>query len=72
MPLSEAALTKLKKDEAIALTLEYQEKFDNTLTNISKDLSELWNNSKKTEQELSVSRNIDSKLHEWVVVLERP
>ena len=49
MPLSEAALRKLKKDEAIALTLEYQEKFDNTLTNISKDLSELWNNSKKTE-----------------------
>ena len=46
MSLSEAALRKLTKDEVIALILEYQEKFDNTLSNISKDLSELCNNFK--------------------------
>ena len=41
MSLFEAALRKLTKDEVTALTLEYQEKFDNTLSNTEKDLSEL-------------------------------
>ena len=39
MSLSEAALRKLTKDEVIALTLEYQAKFD-TLFNINKELSD--------------------------------
>ena len=56
MSLSEAALRKLKKDEVIALTLEYQAKFDNTLSNINKELSELRNECKKFEPELSVSK----------------
>ena len=47
MSLSEAALKKLTKDEVIALTLEYQAKFDNTLSNINKELSELRNDFKK-------------------------
>ena len=71
MSLSEAALRKLTKDEVIALTLEYQAKFDNTLSNINKELSELRNDFKKIESELSVSKNVNSKLHERVVVLER-
>ena len=37
MSLSEADLRKLTKEEVIALTLEYQEKFDNTLSNINKE-----------------------------------
>ena len=71
MPLSEAALGKLTKDEVIALTLEYQAKFDNTLSNINRELSELSNDFKKIESELSVSKNVNSKLHERVVALER-
>ena len=47
MSLSEAALRKITKDEVIALTLEYQEKFGNTLSNINKELSELRNDFKK-------------------------
>ena len=35
MSLSETALRKLTKDEVIALTLEYQEKIDNTLSKIT-------------------------------------
>ena len=69
--LSETALRKLTKDEVIALTLEYQAKFDNTLSNINRDLSELRNDFKKVESELSVSRNVNSKLRERVVALER-
>ena len=63
MSLSAAALRKLTKDEVITLTLEYQAKFDNTLSNINKELSELRNNFKKIESELSVSKNLNDKLH---------
>ena len=69
--LSETALQKLTQDEVIAFTLEYQAKFDNTLFNINRDLSELRNDFKKVESELSVSRNVKSKLRERVVALER-
>ena len=71
MSLSEAALRKLTKYEVITLTLEYQAKFDNTLSNINRELSELRNDFKKIESELSVSKNVNSKLHERVVALER-
>ena len=43
MSLSEAALRKLTKDEVIALTFEYQAKFDNTLSNSNKELNKLHN-----------------------------
>ena len=39
--LSDAALRKLTKGEVTTLTLEYQPKFDNALSNINKELSEL-------------------------------
>ena len=71
MSLSGATLRKLKKDEVIAFTLEYQAKFDSTLSNINKELSKLRNDFKKVESELSVSKNVNSKLHKQVVVLER-
>ena len=50
MSLSEAALRKLTKDEVIPLTLEYQAKLDNILSNINKELSQLRNVSKKLNQ----------------------
>ena len=56
MSLSEEALRKLTKDELTALTLEYQAKFYNTLSNINRELSELRNDFKKNESELSVSK----------------
>ena len=71
MSLSGADFRKLTKDEVIALILKYQAKFDNTLSNINNELSELRNDFKKVESELSVSKNLNSKLHERVVTLER-
>ena len=53
MSLSEVALSKLTKDKVIALTLEYQAKFDNTLSNINKELRELRNDLKKIQSCLS-------------------
>ena len=71
MLLSEADLRKLTKNEVIALTLEYQAKFDNTLSNIKKNLSELCKDFKKIESELSLLKNGNSKFHKRVVELER-
>ena len=71
MSFSEAALRKLTRDEVIALTLEYQARFDNTLSNINRELSELQNDFKKIKSDLSVSKNVNSKLHKRVVALER-
>ena len=71
MSLSEDVLRKITKDEVIALTLEYQAKFDNTLSNINRELSELRNDFKNIESELSASKNVNSKLRERVVALER-
>ena len=62
MSLSEVALRKLTKDEVIALSLEYQPKLDNTLSNINKELSKLRNDFKKIESELFVSKNVNNKL----------
>ena len=59
MSLSETVLRKLTKDEIIALTLEYQAKFDNTLFNINKELGKHRNEFKKIESELSVSKNLN-------------
>ena len=44
MSLSEAALRKLTNDEVIALTLKYQAKFDNILSNINKELQRFQKN----------------------------
>ena len=63
MSLSEAALRKLTKDEVTALTLEYQAKFGSTLSDINKQVSELRSDFKKIESELSVSKNVNNKLH---------
>ena len=64
MSLSEAALRKLTKDKVTALTLEYQAKFDNTLSSINKELSELRNDF-KIESELSVSKNVALERQCW-------
>ena len=52
----------------IALTLEYQSKFDNS--NINKDLSERRNNFKKMNQSCMFQKNLNM-LDEQVVALER-
>ena len=69
--LPEAALRKLTKDEVIALTLEYQAKFNNALSNINEELSQLRSDFKKIESELTISKYVNIKLHERVVALGR-
>ena len=78
MSLSEATLKKLSKDEVINLLLDYQNKFETTLTRINtdlsglrQDLSDLKENYIKLESELSVARQVNNKLKEHIVSLER-
>ena len=44
MSLSESVMKNLSKDEVIALTLEYQNKFDSILANINQEISDLRKN----------------------------
>ena len=45
--MSLSVLQKLSKDEVIALALEHQIKFDSTLANINKEISDLRQNYEK-------------------------
>ena len=78
MSLSEATLKKLLKDEVINILLDYQNKFETTLTRMNTDLSglrqdysDLKENHIKLESELSVARQVNNKLKEHIVSLER-
>ena len=71
MSESAFALKRLSKDEVIALVLEYQSKFDSTLTNKNKEISDLRKNYEKMQSELCISRQVSSKLKEQIVSLER-
>ena len=50
MSLSESVLKKLSND-GVGLALEYQNKFDSTLTNINKEISALRQNYEKMQSE---------------------
>ena len=71
MSLSESGLRKLSKDELIALALEYQNKFDSTLANVNRETPDLEQNYHKMKSELCVLRQVNSKLKEHIVLLER-
>ena len=63
MALNEATLRKLGKEELIKLALEYQSKFDYTLSSINDikaDLSELKRYYEKLESELLVTKQVNT------------
>ena len=58
MSLSEFALkTKESRDEVTALALEYQTKFDSSLTNINKEISDLRQIMRKCSQNFASPDN---------------
>ena len=61
MALNEAALRKLGKEEIIKLALEYQSKFESTLSsinNIKTDLSELRKYYEKLESDVIITKQV--------------
>ena len=84
MSPSQATLRELSKDEVINLSLDYQTRYDTTLTRINTDsrlTNELWFKTKdhsylkqnciKLPSEISVARQVNNKLKDHIVSLER-
>ena len=78
MSSSEDTLKKLSKDAVNNLLLDYQNKFDTTSTRMSRylpdlkpDFSDLKQNYIKLESELSVARQVNNNLKDYIVSLER-
>ena len=66
MALNEAALRKLGKEEIIKLALEYQSKFESTLSSINDiktDLSELRKYYEKLESDVIITKQVNTKFN---------
>ena len=61
----------MSKDNIITLPLDYQDKFNSTLTNINKDIGELKYKFEKLGSELVVSKSANSNLCKKITTLER-
>ena len=71
MVLSEYALKNIHKDEIINLALDYQSKFDSTLAGIRNELSDLEKDFEQLRSDLSITKQVNTKLKEKFVSLER-
>ena len=67
MALSESALKKLHKDEITSLALNYQSKFDTSLTVIKNELSDLKKDFEQLRSDLLITKLVNTKLIEKVV-----
>ena len=64
-------MNKLSKNEVINLALDYQSKFDSTLVDIRKELSELKIDFEKLRSELAVSKHVNGMLEKRVINTKR-
>ena len=78
MAHNEASLMKLNKEDLVRITLGYQGKFNNILDYLKKDISDLKSDLSglksdfsKLEADVQVSRNVNSKLSERILTMER-
>ena len=74
MALNEATLRRLGKEEIIKVALEYQSKFESTLSSISDiktDVSELKKYYEKLESDAIILKQVNTKLCDKMKFLER-
>ena len=78
MAHNEGSLMKLNKEDLARTTLDYQGKFNNILDDLKKDisglksdLSGLMSDFSKLEADIQVTRNVNCKLSEKLVTMER-
>ena len=78
MAHNDSSLMKLNKEDLVRITLDYQGTFSNILDDLKKDisdlksdLSELKSDFSKLEADIQVSRNVNSKLSERLLTMER-
>ena len=58
---------ELGKEVLTCMVLDYKDKFDTTLTKINKELTNLRNKFRKLENDLAISKNINSKLSSQLI-----
>ena len=73
-----ASLMKLSKEDLVRITLDYQGRFSSILDDLKKDISDLKidlsglkSDFYKLEADIQVTRNVNSKLSERLVAMER-
>ena len=71
MTYSHSSLTKLTREELANVVMDYQRKFDNSLSSINAELLELKTKFTKMESDIAISRNVNVKLVERLVGTER-
>ena len=71
MAYSLSSLIKLTREELANIVLGYQHKFDNSLGSINAELLELKTKFTKMESDLTISRNVNVRLMERLLVTER-
>ena len=78
MAHNDSPLMKLNKEDLVRITLDYQGKFNNILDDLKKDISDLKSDLSglksdfsKLEADIQVSRNVNSKLSERLLTMER-
>ena len=55
-------INKLGKEVLVRMFLDYKDRFDTTVTNINKELTDLRNKFSKLKSDVSISKNINNKL----------
>ena len=71
MAMSLNALKKLTKEELSNMVIDYQNKFDNMLSNINAELTSLRDRFTKMESQLLVTRRVNDNLVKQNRILER-
>ena len=62
---------RLNKEDLVRMLLDYQGKFNNNLDELKNNMNELKTKFCKLESNLHISRNVNDKLTDKLVVLER-
>ena len=55
-------INKLGKEVLVRMVLDYKDRFDTTVMNINKELTDLRNKFSKLKSDVSISKNINNKL----------
>ena len=71
MSLTRETLMKMNKDVLLGMVLDYEERFDSTLSAINDELKELKTEFRKPESDLASSRNVNGKLTKELILVER-
>ena len=68
MSLTHEKLKKMNKYVLTGVVLDYKEMFDSTLCAINDGLKELKTNFRKLETDLAISRNVNEKLTQKLIL----